>query len=188
MDDSRAQPHPWEADFSISVSAARAAAEITAEELARRVREYGLPFNAVDVQRIESGSHPIGLNEALVVRKILEIDLPEVTKTARERLINGAYSQALAKLEQDWSAIVAALAQSRKAVLRALSHAESLPPAYTEAMNLAGGRSERDLLTSMDDLIKQISAVKSRLAELDSDLGGALSAVSAKASLPGSQS
>ncbi len=187
MDDSRTLPHPWEADFSSSVSAARAAARLSEEELARRVREYGLPFNAVDVRRIESGAYPIGLNEALVVRKILEIDLPEVTKTAQERLIHGAYAQALAKLERDWAVIVADLARSRRNVLRMLRHAEALPPAYTEAIKLAGGTSERDLITALGALIKQISDVKGSLAETDSHLGGALSATSAQALLPGSQ-
>ena len=187
MDDSRALPHPWEADFSSSVVSARRAAQLSEEELARRVREYGLPFNAVDVRRIESGAYPIGLNEALVVRKILEIDLPEVTKTAQERLIHGAYAQALAKLERDWAVIVADLARSRRNVLRMLSHAESLPPAYTESIKLAGGTSERELINSLDALIKQISSVKSKLAETDSQLDGALSAKSDKAALPGSQ-
>ncbi len=188
MNDPGTQPHPWEADFSLSVTAARAAAKLTEEELARRVREYGLPFNAIDVVRIETGSQAIGLNEALVIRKILGIQLPEVTRTARERLINGAYSQAFTKLERDWAAIVAALGQSRRAVSRTLDHAESLPRAYTEAINLAGGKGERDLIASMEDLIQQISSVRNGLAAMDSDLHGSLSAGSTAASLPGSQS
>ena len=107
MSDSESgQPLPWEAAFSSSIEQERKAAQMSQEEFARRLREYGLSFYAHTVEKIESGAQPIRLNEALVISKVLQVELPQVTGTMRAEQITQAYSKKLAKTVREWDKVV----------------------------------------------------------------------------------
>ena len=178
---------PWEAAFSTSVAQARAAVQMSREELARRMREYGLLFHAHDVEKIESGAQPIRLNEALVISKVLQVGFPEVTTTVRVELITRAYSQNLAKVVRDWDKVVDKLRTARADVIQVVENSAELHSSYTEEIGLAGGKEDPELDASMKAVEYQIRKVRDSLDDIDQHLNGALSRPSIPASLPGSQ-
>jgi hypothetical protein len=176
-----------EADFSASVARARVAAGLSQEELARRVREYGLPFNVWDVQELEAGARPVRLSDAMILRMVLNVEIPEATKPVRHQMVHEAYSQTFAKASKEWEGIVKDLARCRQRASDALQNARYARSTYLKAIRDAEGESAPNLLASVEDLIKQAEAVGNSMAEVDSHLDGALSMPSARASLPGSQ-
>ena len=181
------QPLPWEAAFSSSVEQARKAAQLSPEEFARRLREYGLSFNAHTVEKIESGARPIRLNEALVISKVLQVELPQVKRTMRAELINQAYSKKLAMTMREWDKVVDHLNAAHHKVVKARQDSINLQSSYIEEMALAEGSPDAELVASMKAIEEQISRVKDGLDEIDNELDGALSKPSAAASVPGSQ-
>jgi transcriptional regulator with XRE-family HTH domain len=177
---------PWEAAFSATVAPARVEKGMSQEELARRMRTYGLPANAYDVQNIELGVQGISLNEALVISKVLEMELPVVTLSVRAELVTQSYAQTFGLAKKDWDKIVANLAQYRHQVEKALDNAERVSSNYRRAMERANGECDPELLVKMDALIDTISNIQNSIDEMDRHLGGALSRP--PAALPGSQS
>jgi hypothetical protein len=177
----------WEADFSTSVARARVAAGLSHADLAQRVRAYGLSLNAWDVQELESGERPVRLNDALILRMVLTVELPEVTEPDHQQLVTAAYSQSFAKVEKEWDGIVEDLARRRPKVLGTLQKAMYVRSTYEKAMSLAEGECDRELVKSLKELIQEVLAVIEGLADMDSHLGGGLSRPSTEAPLPGSQ-
>lgn len=186
-DSESGQPLPWEAAFSSSVERARKAAQMSKEEFARRLREYGLSFYAHTVEKIESGAQPIRLNEALVISKVLQVELPQVTGTMRAEQISQVYSKKLAKTVREWEKVVDLLNAAHHKVAEARQDSINLHSSYIEEMALGKGSPDTELVASMKAIEEQISRVKDGLDEIDNKLDGALSKPSAAASVPGSQ-
>ncbi len=74
---------------------------MTQAELAARVSEAGLPFHQQTIQRIESGTRPIRLNEAGVIAlalgaRLVDMSRPETTATASKDLVTAAQRLVLA--------------------------------------------------------------------------------------------
>lgn len=66
---------PWESAFITRMAQRRAALGMTQNELARRLKERGLPFHQQTVQRVEVGERPVRLDEAHVIAEILDTSL-----------------------------------------------------------------------------------------------------------------
>jgi transcriptional regulator with XRE-family HTH domain len=62
---------PWEAAFAKNVKAARERRGWSQTELAKRLTARLLPFHQQQIQRIEAGSRPVRLNEAIVLAEVL---------------------------------------------------------------------------------------------------------------------
>lgn len=84
---------PWEATFVANIRRARAALGVSQTELARRVTSRGVSgFHQQTVQRIESGTRPVRLNEAVVIADSLALNLydtlgPSTTLEAARSLV-----------------------------------------------------------------------------------------------------
>lgn len=66
---------PWERSFALSMAALRQALGYSQNELARRLRDRGLQFHQVTVQRVESMDRSIRLDEAFVIADELGVTL-----------------------------------------------------------------------------------------------------------------
>lgn len=69
---------PWERTFVENVTRARKAADMSQTELGKRIATKGLPFHQQTVQRIENGSRPVRLNEAVIIAEVLYLEFPDV--------------------------------------------------------------------------------------------------------------
>lgn len=65
----------WERNFTQQMQRLREARKMTQTDLARELKAYLLPFHQQTIQRIESGERPVRLNEALLIAKVLGVDL-----------------------------------------------------------------------------------------------------------------
>jgi transcriptional regulator with XRE-family HTH domain len=63
---------PWEANFRDHMKRLREAKGMTQSELARQLKQRGLPYHQQTVQRVESGERPIRLDEAFQIASVLE--------------------------------------------------------------------------------------------------------------------
>lgn len=87
---------PWEATFVENVIRARLRLGMSQTELAKRVTEGGVKFHQQTVQRIESGTRPVRMNEAMVICHVLTMTLtdaltPKDPRGARIRLLGTIY-------------------------------------------------------------------------------------------------
>lgn len=85
---------PWEATFVANIRRARMALGVSQTELARRVTARGVQgFHQQTVQRIESGTRPVRLNEAVTLADSLAMNLyetlgPSTTQEAARNIVS----------------------------------------------------------------------------------------------------
>lgn len=70
---------PWERAFRENMMRIRTDRGMSQTELARALKNHGLPFHQQTVQRVEVGDRPIRLNEAFVISQILNVDMGMMT-------------------------------------------------------------------------------------------------------------
>jgi len=170
MNQVRSERLPWEAGFTASIANARVSKNLSFEELARRIREFGVLAHAHTVEEIESGARSITLTEALVICKVLELELPDVLIPVRADLVNQSFEKDIDNAETDWGKIAERFAQVRLDVTKTLQHLLYLRSSYSEAIDRAGGESRHELVSKLDTLTGRVRAVHNGLAAADRDL------------------
>src|SRR4051794_31824110 len=138
MNQLKSERLPWEAGFTASIANARASKNISFEELARRIREFGVLTHAHSVEEIESGARSITLSEALVICKVLDLGLPDILLPVRAELVNQSFAEDIDNAETDWGKVVERLAQVHRDVMQTLQHLLYLRSSYVEAIDSAG--------------------------------------------------
>jgi transcriptional regulator with XRE-family HTH domain len=83
MPDQRPE-HAWEVRFVKNMLRLRELQGLTQTDLARGLKERGLPFHQQTIQRIENHERPVRLNEAYLIAEHLDVDLLDMT----ERIIS----------------------------------------------------------------------------------------------------
>jgi transcriptional regulator with XRE-family HTH domain len=117
VDDDTSFASPWERNFRQQMQRLREAQDMTQTDLARKLKDFDLPFHQQTIQRIESGERPVRLNEAhliahvlgVTVESMLAADTPSerelryaVDRLRRRAAVNGAVQ--LHEAMTEWSA------------------------------------------------------------------------------------
>lgn len=70
----------WEEDFRANMKKARESIGMTQTEMARQLKDIGLPFHQQTIQRVESGERPVRLDEAFAIAELLGLPLHELVR------------------------------------------------------------------------------------------------------------
>ena len=162
---------PWVGEFGARVAQAREAAEMPEAEFTRRVRAYGLDFRQENVRKIESGAQEITLNEALVFREVLQIDLPTSPGAIKANLANASFARDLERAQKDWIRIVERLASLQDATQSLIGTSDTMRMTYTADTEAVGVTGDQKLLSLAQDLDEKLQSTKKALASLQAELG-----------------
>jgi hypothetical protein len=164
---------PWGGEFGARVAQAREAAEMSEAEFTRRVRAYGLDFRQENVRKIESGAQEITLNEALVFREVLQIELPTSPGAIKANLANASFARDLERAQKDWLRIVERLASVQDATKSLISTSDTMRMSYTADTEAVGVAGDQKLLSLAQDLDEKLQSTTEALASLQAELGDA---------------
>jgi transcriptional regulator with XRE-family HTH domain len=78
----RGDPRTPEEMFGQTIHRVRTANGQTQESIAQAMRAHGFEFSQLTVSRIERGSRPVRLNEAIALARVLDVDLLTTFVTA----------------------------------------------------------------------------------------------------------
>lgn len=158
--------HPWEAALARNVLRFRERTGISQTALAKALAERGLPFHQPTIQRIEAGTRPVRLNEALVIADALGMHLDDLIAPAdaeaaarRLDLARIAAAYAVQELADQVRAIHARIESARDGVRAALTLYRSSGGTTESKIGAAELIAERlDELTRATDALRTLYA------------------------------
>lgn len=89
---------PWEAAFAKNVKAARERRGWSQTELAKRLTARSLTFHQQQIQRIETGTRPVRLNEAILLAEVLGELFEDMTNAPDHRAVRRNLIHAMGRI------------------------------------------------------------------------------------------
>jgi len=157
---------PWERTFVENVTRARKAADMSQTELGKRIATKGLPFHQQTVQRIENGSRPVRLNEAVVIAEVLYLEFPDVMMPRTAERATATFEMELRSVRRELESIGA---QTADLVERVDSEKQGFfteRSFYVRTMQGVAEQHNAGLAAEADDLIEKMRTVETELLRI----------------------
>jgi len=157
---------PWERTFVENVTRARKAADMSQTELGKRIAAKGLPFHQQTVQRIENGSRPVRLNEAVVIAEVLYLEFPDVMMPKTAERATETFEMELRSARREWESIGAYTADLAKRVDSEKQGFFTERSSYVRTMQGVAEQHNAGLAAEADELIEEMRTAETALLRL----------------------
>jgi len=157
---------PWERTFVENVTRARKAADMSQTELGKRIAAKGLPFHQQTVQRIENGSRPVRLNEAVVIAEVLYLEFPDVMMPKTAERATETFAMQMGFARREWESIGVQMSDLAERVDSEKQGFFTERSFYVRTMQGVAEQHDAAFASEADGLIERMRAVQTALLRL----------------------